>query len=72
MHKIKKRLSYEVIAENAKINSLMDSESNRLESIFVVSGIIGVLARWVNDDFPIPSADLAEALNAVIAKINKG
>lgn len=71
MYKIKKVFYSDVVAENSKINPSMDDQYSLIESIFVVSGIIGVLERWIVNDFKTPSVSIAEMLNAVISKVNR-
>ncbi len=72
MYKIKKAFYADVIAENAKIDPAMSPQYNLIESVFVVSGIFGVLEKWINSGFETPSASLAEALNTTLLKVNKG
>lgn len=71
MYKIKKSFYSEVFDENTLINPTMNDEYNQIESIFVVSGIAGVLERWIVEDFKIPSSSVAKMLNNVILKVNK-
>lgn len=71
MYKIKKSFYSEVFDENTLINPTMNDEYNQIESIFVVSGIVGVLERWIIEGFKIPSSSVAKMLNNVILKINK-
>ncbi len=71
MHKIKKSFYSDVFDENASVNPWMSKQHNITESIFVVSGIVGVLERWVIDDFKTPSDSIARSLNDIILKINK-
>ncbi len=72
MYKIKKNFYSDVFDENTAINPLMNSQYSFTESVFVVSGIIGVLERWIMDDFKVSSVAIAEMLNKIISKVNNG
>ncbi len=71
MYKIKKGFYSDVVKENAAVNPSMDTQYSYAESIFVVSGIIGVLERWIIDGFRISKVSVAEMLNLIIMKVNK-
>ncbi len=71
MYKIKKSFYSDVFDENVAVNPSMSTQHNQIESVFVVSGIVGVLERWVIEDFKTPSASVAKLLNDVILKINE-
>lgn len=71
MYKIKNNFYNNVFSENIVINSTMNNNFNKTESIFVVSGITGVLERWIIDNFKIESKVIADMLNSIILKINK-
>lgn len=71
MYKIKKSFYSDVVKENAVVNPSMNDQYSYTESVFVVSGIVGVLERWIIDGFKRPSVSIAEMLNAIISKINK-
>ncbi len=71
MYKIRKSFYNDVFNENTIINPTMNSDYNKSESIFVVSGITGVLEKWIIDNFKIESGVIADILNTIILKINK-
>lgn len=71
MYKLKKLFYSMVFNEDTAINPHGDKQFDLMESIFVVSGIIGVLEKWIADDFH-PSCDsIAEMMNKIILKVNK-
>lgn len=72
MYKIKKSFYSDVFDENTAINPMMNSQYSFTESVFVVSGIIGVLERWIIDGFKVSSVAIAEMLNKIISKVNNG
>ncbi len=72
MYKIKKSFYSDVFDENTAINPMMNSQYSFTESVFVVSGIIGVLERWIMDGFKVSSSSIAEMLNKIISKVNNG
>ncbi len=71
MYKIKKNFYIDVFDENSKINPSFDNQYNLIESVFVVSGIIGALEKWIIDDFKISKTNMAKMINTIILKINK-
>lgn len=70
LYKIKKDFYMDVINENKNINPLMDSKYKLVESIFIVSGIIGVLEKWIINDYSISSESISNMLNIIINKVN--
>ncbi len=70
MYKLKKLFYSMVFKEDAAINPNGDKQFDLTESVFVVSGIIGVLEKWITEDCH-PSRDIiAKNLNTIIMKIN--
>ena len=70
MNKIKRSFYDEVFDENSKIDPSRNKQYSLLESIFVVSGIIGTLEKWIIDDFKISGENMAKMINTIILKIN--
>ncbi len=70
MYKIKKLFYSIVFKEDTTINPSGDKQFDLTESVFVVSGIIGVLERWIASDCIESGNKIAEMLNRIILKIN--
>ncbi len=70
MYKIKKSFYLEVYKEDNKINPNSNKEYNLIESIFVVSGIIGVIEKWIKDDFSISTKEMSSMINKILIKVN--
>ena len=70
MNKIKRSFYDEVFDENSKIDPSRNKQYSLTESIFVVSGIIGTLEKWIIDDFKISGENMAKMINTIILKIN--
>ncbi len=71
MRKFKETFYSVVYDEDVAINPYGDKRFNLTESIFVVSGIIGVLEKWIADDFGPSREIVSEMMHAIILKINK-
>jgi len=71
MYKLKKLFYQKVFAEDSKILLNKDDYYNMSESIFVVSGIIGILEKWISDGFQKSAEEVASVLNDIVIKINK-
>jgi len=70
MNKIKKSFYNEVYDENSIVSPFLSKQYSLTESIFVVSGIIGTLEKWILDDFKITGETMAKMINTIILKIN--
>jgi len=70
MNKIKRSFYNEVFDENSKIDPSRNKQYSLTESIFVVSGIIGTLEKWILDDFKVSGENMAKMINTIILKIN--
>ncbi len=70
MYKIKKNFYADVFDENSIVNPSINKQYSLAESVFVVSGIIGTLEKWIIDDFKLPGSNMAEMINRIILKIN--
>ena len=46
-----------------------NSTYDEIESIFIVSGVIGVLEEWLNQGLKTPQETLADNLHKVIEKL---
>ncbi len=71
MYKLKKLFYSIVYNEDTTINPNGDRQFDLTESVFVVSGIIGVLEKWIKDDFQPSRDNIAEMMNRIILKVNK-
>jgi len=71
VYKIKKLFYSQVYKEDTIINPYGDKQFDLAESIFVVSGIIGVLEKWIINDFQPAQTIIAKILNDIIIKINR-
>ena len=60
-----------VFNEDTTINSHGDKQFDLTESVFVVSGIINVLEKWIADDFHPSRDSIAEMMNTIILKVNR-
>ncbi len=72
MQNIKKNFNAIVLTESQKIHNNSNSQFDYVEAVFVVSGIIGVLERWIVDEMKIPKEEIAQMLNVILTKINLG
>lgn len=70
MNKIKRSFYNEVYDENTIISPSLNKQYSLAESIFVVSGIIGTLEKWILDDFKISGENMAKMITTIILKIN--
>lgn len=71
MYKLKKLFYSMVFNEDTAINPQGDKQFDLTESVFVVSGIIGVLEKWIADDFHPSRDSIAEMMNTIILKVNR-
>ena len=70
MNKIKRSFYNDVFDENSLVYPSINKQYSLLESIFVVSGIIGTLEKWILDDFKVSGENMAKMINTIILKIN--
>ncbi len=70
MYKIKKNFYNDVFDENSLVNPTFNKQYSLTESVFVVSGIIGTLEKWIMDNFNVSGSIMAEMINSIILKIN--
>lgn len=70
IYKIKKYFYDSVFDENAVMRLGIDKQYSLIESVFVVSGIIGTLEKWIIDDFKVEKEEMAKMMNTIIFKIN--
>ncbi len=70
MYKIRKLFYAEVFKEDSIIHPKGDKEYDKNESIFVVSGVIGILERWIMDNCSTPIERMSEMIHRMIVKIN--
>ena len=59
-----------VLLENRRLHTDGNLEYNAVESIFLVSGMVGVLEQWLADGMKIPRPKIATMLNQILCKIN--
>ena len=71
MYKLKKLFYSMVFNEDTAINPYGDKLFDLTESVFVVSGIIGVLEKWIDDDFHPSRDNIAKMMNMIILKVNR-
>lgn len=71
MYKLKKLFYSMVFKEDTTINPRGDKQFDLVESVFVVSGIIGVLEKWIADDFHPSRDNIAKMMNMIILKVNR-
>ncbi len=70
-NRLKKLFYTKVFEEDKKINPYGNKSYDKNESIFVVAGIIGVIEKWIRDDFSLPKEEISAHLNEIINKVNK-
>ena len=70
MNKIKRSFYNDVFDENSLVYPSINKQYSLLESIFVVSGIVGTLEKWILDDFKVSGENMAKMINTIILKIN--
>ena len=68
-NKLKDLFNQKVLFENKKVYTITN-DLDYIESIFVVSGMVGVLEKWLIDGMLIDKKDIAEILNKILLKIN--
>lgn len=71
VYKLKKLFYNEVFNEANKINPFNDKNNDKMESIFVVSGIVGIIEKWILDNFIPSKKEISGIINKIILKINK-
>lgn len=70
MQNIKKDFNEIVLTESNKLHGNTNSRFDYVEAVFVVSGIIGVLERWIIDEMIMPKEEITHMLNTILLKIN--
>ncbi len=70
MYKIRKVFYAEVFKEDSILHPDGDKEYDRNESVFVVSGVIGILEKWITEGFSVPSEKMSKMIQKMIVKIN--
>lgn len=69
--KLKDNFNRIVLSENRTINPKGDSTYDRVEVIFVVSGMVGVLENWLTEGMKTEGENIALMLNKILLKINR-
>ena len=69
--KLKDNFNRIVFSENRMINPEGDSVYDRVEVIFVVSGMVGVLEDWLTNGMRTEGESIALMLNKILLKINR-
>lgn len=70
IYKLKKLFYSKVFEEDTKINPYGNKTYDKNESIFVVSGIIGVIERWIMDDFLLSKEEISSNISKIVRKVN--
>lgn len=65
MHKLRKLFTEKVLLEEP---AYYLSEYDRVESLFIVAGVIGVLEEWLNNNLAVPKNQLSDMLHRVLLK----
>lgn len=65
LHKLRKLFTEKVLLEDP---AFYLSEFDRIESLFIVSGVIGVLEEWLDNGLDIPRDEIAVMLHQVLMK----
>lgn len=70
LQKLKNVFNKKVIKENNLLHQNNNLKYDEVESIFVVSGMVGVLEQWLKDNMHIAKDEIANMLNKILCKIN--
>ena len=70
LQKLKSIFNENVLLENRRLHTDGNLQYDAVESIFVVSGMVGVLEQWLADGMKIPRPEIATMLNQILCKIN--
>lgn len=70
LQRITRRFSEKVINENLLLHPDGNARYDAMESVFVVSGITGVLEEWLKGAMAAPREEVADALDKILCKIN--
>ena len=70
LQKLKSIFNEKVLSENRRLHPVGNLEYDAVESIFVVSGMIGVLEQWLASGMKIPRSEIASMLDRILCKIN--
>ena len=70
MQNIKKDFNKIALTESKEIHGNTNLQFDYVEAVFVVSGIIGVLERWIVGEMKISKEEIAHILNDIFLKIN--
>lgn len=70
--KLKKLFNKKIIQESIQIfdKENIDAEYLSAETIFIVSGIVGVIENWLNEGLLVQKEELIELLYKIIMKLN--
>lgn len=67
LHRLKTIFNGKVLFENSSVSR---TDYDRVQSTFIVSGIVGVLEEWLKEGLSIPQKDIAIMLNNVLIQID--
>ena len=70
LQNLKSIFNEKVLLENRRLHPNGDLEYDAVESIFVVSGMVGVLEQWLADGMKIPRTEISTMLDRILCKIN--
>lgn len=65
LHRLRKMFTEKVLMEDP---SFYLSEFDRVESLFIVSGVIGVLEEWLDNGLALPRHEISVMLHQVLLK----
>lgn len=71
LRRIQTQLDAKVIAESRSVGPQIDTGYAAVESVFAVSGMIGVLEEWITGGMEIPRPAIADMLDVILRKINR-
>lgn len=66
MHKLKIMFYKKVLLEEPDLDIL---DYDVVESMFIVSGVIGVLEEWLSEELKLPQKKIAEMLHKIVVRI---